>query len=285
MLRIAPESKIQNPKSKIPHRRRGFTLVEILMVVVIIGVLAGLLLAAAVPVRNAVRNWRMKSEIKQLELALEQARNQLFGGQYPPDTLNPADWQQCVRRAFPRYSGAVPTPPTTPAEALVFWLGGMKDPTSGNFIGFSSNPLNPFDASTNTNRIGPFFNFDRTRVGPGSGAGLYVYYPQNDLTTPTTAPPAAGTAPQPHVYFKAVAAAYTGTFNNAQPYVDVAADPSGATWVNPQSFQLMCPGLDGLYSASTGGSPHYPKGDNYGQNTYDDITNFTSRAKVESDMP
>jgi prepilin-type N-terminal cleavage/methylation domain-containing protein len=304
----------QIPKSLNP--RSAFTLIELLVVIVIIGILTGLLVAAAGPVRNLVRNWRMKSEITQLALALERVRNDLGGGQYPPDATNSADWQQFLRRAFPRWNSTNFPAPFTPgnaAEALVFWLGGRRD-GSGNFIGFSANPVNPFDTTSTTGRIGPFFEFDRTRIGPGSSGNLsstLVYYPQNDLAiSMTAAPPAAGTAPQPYTYFKAVAtgtaanttSCYNGTnsqpaFNYATPFLDNAAMRlSGGTgriwiWINPQSFQLLCPGLDGLYGdaansrATTDSNPPlYPDGSNYGTNTFDDVTNF-SRGKLESDMP
>ncbi|MGA2066906.1 MAG: type II secretion system protein [Thermoguttaceae bacterium] len=288
-----------------PRRRRGFTLVEILTVIVIIGVLTGLLLAAAGPVRNMVRNYRMKSEVTQLGQALERVRNELGGGQYPPDATNQADWNLFLRRAFPRWNqNNFPAPgmPTTPAEALVFWLAGMVDTNSGSptynqFIGFSANPLNPFDISSTAARIGPFYDFDRTRTGPGSSGSAVsclVYYPQNDLTPPLPSSTQQATSPQPYVYFKAVATAYAPAwqngynFNNAVPFVDAAAmratGMSGTyIWVNPQSFQLLCPGLDGIYGATTDGTPpRYPDGNNYGQNTFDDITNF-AKGKLESD--
>jgi prepilin-type N-terminal cleavage/methylation domain-containing protein len=359
--------RIPNLKSEITNRksvfRRAFTLIELLVVIVIIGILMGLMVAAAGPVRILVLNWRMKSEVTQMALALERVRSDLGGGQYPPDSSNlaagsvsTADFQQFFRRAFSRCQCTFAlnsTPPTVtvstptgtltynlpgnPAEALVFWLGGARD-TSGNFIGFSSNPLNPFDTSSSTGRIGPFFEFDRSRVGPGASSNgnsnfssnpwNWVYYPQNNLTTnqagtPITAvaPPSAQYPPQPYTYFKAVANAYAPAWtsgyncNCAMPFVDAAATVQAQSassnappvWVNAQSFQLLCPGLDGLYgdAANTNGPqattqapnpPLYPSGtwsggtvnlngSNYGKNTLDDITNFSKGSKLESDMP
>jgi prepilin-type N-terminal cleavage/methylation domain-containing protein len=344
----------QIPKSPNPSSA-GFTLVELLVVIVIIGVLIGLMVGAAGPVRNMVRNWRMRSEIVQLGLALERVRNDLGGGiQYPPDSadLNDSsnatttnDLQQFFRRAFPRailsFSGgtvsALNAPggsalgtailPSNPAEALVFWLGGMRD-TNGNFVGFSSNQINPFDTTTGSSRIGPFFDFDRSRVAPGSANTSsnfgtnpwnWVYYPQNDLTLPTGGPTAGTITPQPYTYFKAVANQYAPAFksgynwNYAMPFVDAAAtiqaqsSSSGAVvWVNPQSYQLLCPGLDGLYGNVTGAStaaatadgnpPLWPagswsgtsvsaSGNNYGVNTRDDITNFVKGGTLASDIP
>ena len=54
--------------------------------------------------------------------------------------------------------------------------------------------------------------------------------------------------------------------------------PSTCTWINPQSFQIFSPGLDGTYSAPTAsGQPlQFPSGGNYQNNTFDDITNFSN---------
>ncbi len=64
-------------------RRRAFTLVEMLVVVVIIGILAGLITGAAIMARNAARVSIMRTEVSQLEMALQQYKTQY--GEYPPD--------------------------------------------------------------------------------------------------------------------------------------------------------------------------------------------------------
>ena len=64
-------------------RARGFTLIELLVVIAIIGLLAALVVGGAGYAREAsVRN-RVKTELKQLETALE-AYHKKFGF-YPPD--------------------------------------------------------------------------------------------------------------------------------------------------------------------------------------------------------
>ena len=64
-------------------QRGGFTLVELLTVIVIIGILAGLITAAAVPAIRAARRATIQTEIGQLNLALDDYKIKF--GDYPPD--------------------------------------------------------------------------------------------------------------------------------------------------------------------------------------------------------
>ena len=110
---------------------------------------------------------------------------------------------------------------------------------------------------------------------------------------------------QPYVYFKAVSGTYTlpnpqlkagSTQNNTQlfaaagvvmPYLDSRSSTNPQAYVNTQSYQLLCPGLDGVYDSPTtnGNPPQYPSGTNYNQtNGLDDMTNFTSGPTVGNDQ-
>ena len=75
------------------------------------------------------------------------------------------------------------------------------------------------------------------------------------------------------------------------PYWDSTSTTNPPAFVNPQTFQLLCPGLDGIYGQTTSGSPvgsdppKYPSGSNYNAVTgIDDMTNFTVGATVGNDM-
>lgn len=76
-------------------RRRGFTLVELLVVIGVIGVLVGLLLPAAQAARNASRRTACQSNLRQVGIAMTQYLDQKGDrGKFPkvaklPNSLNP----------------------------------------------------------------------------------------------------------------------------------------------------------------------------------------------------
>lgn len=70
--------------SRVP-RHRGFTLVELLIVMTIIAILIAILVAVARPPRDEVQWWKA---VQTLDQALQAYRN-VYGGEYPPSN-NPA---------------------------------------------------------------------------------------------------------------------------------------------------------------------------------------------------
>ncbi len=72
---------IKNSKFKNVNSRRGFTLIELLVVVGIIGILATLLMANFIGVRQRARDAQRKSDIRQIQSALELYRSDI--GSYP----------------------------------------------------------------------------------------------------------------------------------------------------------------------------------------------------------
>ena len=66
-------------------QRVGFTLVELLMVVVIIGILIGMLAVAINPVLQTSREFAVSTEMKQMDLAIENFQNKY--GFYPPSFI------------------------------------------------------------------------------------------------------------------------------------------------------------------------------------------------------
>jgi prepilin-type N-terminal cleavage/methylation domain-containing protein len=268
------------------NNRNAFTLVEMLVVVLIIGILVGLISAAAIRARNRAKATAIAVEVKQLELALEKYKTDM-GGEYPPDFFGlgvPATDLAAkdrvirhVRHAFPRFvlTGATiadtwlnlrdeiynTTNPhidindssvihLNPSTALRFWLGGVDD-AQHRPIGFSKDPLHPFD-NTTPSRIGPFFEFDPGQLPNNPNTELGKYYPPGILTG----------SGQPYIYFRAelgqpqqfreyylydpTTSSYTfktGPTSGVKPYWDQRTQ----NWINNMSFQILCCGLDGRF--------------------------------------
>ena len=82
------------------RNRIGFTLIEILIVISIIAVLAGLLLPAIGAVRRRGQVAATVLEIQSLKNAIEQYKQKF--GDYPPDGSNSVVLERHIRIAFPR---------------------------------------------------------------------------------------------------------------------------------------------------------------------------------------
>lgn len=224
----------------IPTRtrpRQGFTLVEMLVVIVIIGILAGLITAAAFRARIAAKQAVIKMEMSQLEMALENYKSEV--GDYPPDcvflqTCTAAgsdaaaltskaqnDILRHIRKRFPRFTAAtswtalcnhimqndgyhypsINLNTLDPSRALFFFLGGLPERNTGDWVpaGFHSDPTDPF--RTGGPRTKPFFEFNRDRIEPFTGSCPRFYPPYLDKA-PTQAP---------YVYFKCRSKEYGAT--------------------------------------------------------------------------
>ena len=70
------------PVGSATKSRRGFTLVELLVVIAIIGILIGMLAVSIGPVMTRVYDGAVSTEMKQIELAIENFKNK--HGFYPP---------------------------------------------------------------------------------------------------------------------------------------------------------------------------------------------------------
>ena len=285
--------------AKSSHRsRRAFTLVELLTVIVIIGILAGLVTAAAIRVQSSVKKAAHALELKQLDMALQAYKERL--GDFPPDGLSvkKADgttvdaedlFKAHVRKAFPRCSTTTVNNAWSnwgqylnPKNSLAFWLGGLY--ANGQFSGFSANPANPFDTST-TSRIGPFYTeFDEDRLyseETASGSNRYVcsYHPTVEARqTP---------ADQAIIYYRANPGNVGSEYSNGRNYAFRDGRTSG--WINPRTYQIISPGLRGGKYSDWNSNPWYPSVPSSESYTYtaaqlDGMSNFMT-GTLEDDMP
>ncbi len=125
--------------------KQGFTLVELLVVITIIGVLVGLTVPAVIGVRGAFERAAVKFEVQTLNDAIENYRSKY--GDYPPDGSSWQVMERHFRKAFPNILSSelnLINPANgaqiDPAEALVFFLGGFSSDAQRPFTG-SGGPI------------------------------------------------------------------------------------------------------------------------------------------------
>jgi prepilin-type N-terminal cleavage/methylation domain-containing protein len=178
------------------HRPRGFTMVEMLVVIAIIAILAALLLPAVMMAIRTARNTAIALEIKQIDTAIEAYR--LEKGDYPPNFRDPNVVRRHIVKCYPRidqtyfqYFMNTVFPPTGPnayvaggpplideSESLVFWLSMTDTDAQFPFLSFPLKDLSgnyyptgvDYDTYGNTRGAGKqaspkrYYDFDQTRL-------------------------------------------------------------------------------------------------------------------------
>ena len=261
MERVAVVSNVI-PEDPSSHRRGGFTLVELLAVIMIIALLAGLVTPAVMRARNSARNAAIKAEIDMLHMAIMNYKNEY--GSFPPSngvvgSTNAA--YNHVKRHFARATDpALPGLPLAgtviPSTALLSWLGGYTDDPS--------DPLALMNTSLTRKRL---FDFDRARTDTtglvyfpsGKKGSPYIYINSSSYTLldsgTSTAQGWPPKAPTPASSFTFKAGQDTVTISPGTYYPLHLPDPAAASLVaslqtgtmpyfNADTFQILCAGQD-----------------------------------------
>ena len=215
-----------SPKDSSSARRSGFTLVELLAVIMIIALLAALVTPAVMRARTSARNAAIKAEIDMLHMAIMNYKNDY--GSFPPAVdLNPGTAstpptpaQKHLQRLFPRCANVVGqfsaggAGQITPINALASWL-----------LGFTGDPSNPLLPPANRKKL---FDFDQTRINASTGG----YAP-------------AGKSLSPYIYMDYASYAYCASnpvsVSNGTMTPELTAAGSA---FNPDTFQILCAGQD-----------------------------------------
>jgi len=264
-------------KSKSPrriHHRPGFSLIELMVVIVIIAILMALILPALNAARLSARITAVSTEMTQLDQALVTFESKFKS--LPPSSLtiptSAALWSAADRAKILRVwdqfdfstcgglgstsAGMLGSYPGAPvylngAECLVFFLGGVNSNPTGppQFIGFATNPQLPW-AVYPANRVGPFFeNFIADRLVDLDGDGAKEFLD----SLPDQSTPYLFFSSQGKSYRKANSATAYDDFDvhggpsNPSDMTQIYLGPDGRTPLRDQGYQLISPGLDKLY--------------------------------------
>lgn len=127
--------------------RKGFTLIELMIVVVILGLLAAVAIPNFTRLTNRARESRVKVNMHAIQLAAEDFAL-LSSGRYPDDAADTADNGLVLQQLIP--SGAFPENPFTDSPTVVMF---DVDPTAGNRGEIAFNPAAPDSYSIRANGL------------------------------------------------------------------------------------------------------------------------------------
>ena len=220
------------------HRRSGFTLVELLAVIMIIALLAGLVTPAVIRARNSARNAAIKAEIDLLHMGILNYKNEY--GSFPPCAdANPSAagsvTAKHVQRLFPRCVATTQLAsanPITPEIAIVSWLTGYRNDPQNPLI----DPATPRVPATDRKKL---FDFDQTRLSgstyipAGKKGSPYIYIDSSSYLN-------SGSPPTVPTWSLTGGTYYPHRLPNASGAMNDVSQQA----FNADTFQILCAGQD-----------------------------------------
>lgn len=268
--------------------RRGYSLLEMLIVVAIVGILVGLAVPTAAMLRSRSNDAAIAREIESLRQALLAYQREMgdlppsMGEDYSPSQRYLTICEQHLRTCFPRISQRAKdyfydylAPQLDQDEALVFWLSmTIHDPRDPFPIAvLNGNPIPKSWPQSGDRRVFHEFEPDRLWDTPDDPDDIPAY----------RAPYCQGTT-FVHIdarYYHFHLAPQSAAISAAQPYFDEQGEP-----LNPRTFQILTAGQDGdfgaLYDAVANPAlrKRFPSGQNYGDGDRDNLTDFSSGQRL-----
>lgn len=214
-----------------------------------------------------------------------------------------------------------------PDQALVFWLQGFgPDPTDPILSLNSKQILSGAETGGIVPRT-PLFDFDKSRLvqltanqiasyvpSGGKNNAPYIYFDAGTYMNETIYPPSTPlhwNAQNAGIQVAGFVMPYFSDDNgNGQPNTPVTTPAGTETWINPETFQLIAPGIDGKYGSTQLDNPNidrtyrcYPTGNllldttamvpmgqfrsGYDKQGFDDdnVTNFCNKARLGDARP
>ena len=245
-----------NKVSRQRHPHRGFTLVELLVVIVIIAMLAALLVPAVMVAMGRAKQARIKSEIDMLHMAVMKYKSEF--GAIPPSANDNGRVLMHLRRLFPRTNTTYYTTTTNnnndPPTCLKGLFSNKYFIPSNQFIlrsdtalaywlsGYSASSTSPFSSP-----LVPIYDFDKSRLESDAGVGVGNEPAHPGFTGRFHSPGQSKSG----FYSYISSANYTGNS-------EVENDPSTGLPFNPITFQILHPGRDEAYGTEDDLSNFWP---------------------------